>query len=243
LHACWGLQAWPCSVYAFDAYGTLFDVHAAVRRHAAALGPDAAAFSALWRAKQLEYSWVRTLAGRYADFWTLTEQALDYSFASFPDVDPALRPKLLEAYRRLDCYPEVPELIRGLRAGQAAGNPVQRHAGHARGGGFRAGLDGCFDAVLSVEEIRAYKTDQRVYDLVTRISAFTPTRSPSSPPTAGTSPAPAYSGFRTVGSTAQERPTNTRHGALPPFCLLWKALLRSELSARRADPFFTTGGS
>lgn len=59
--------------YVFDAYGTLFDVHSAVRRHAAALGPDAAAFSDLWRTKQLEYSWVRSLAGHYRDFDMLTE--------------------------------------------------------------------------------------------------------------------------------------------------------------------------
>ncbi len=63
--------------YVFDAYGTLFDVHAAIARHRAAAGPDAERFSEIWRAKQLEYSWTLTLAGRYADFWTLTEQALD----------------------------------------------------------------------------------------------------------------------------------------------------------------------
>src|SRR5688572_31408720 len=103
------------SVYAFDAFGTLFDVHAAVRCHAAALGPEAAEFSALWRAKQLEYSWVRTLAGRYRDFWSLTEDALDFAFAAYPSADKGLRPALVEAYRRLDCYPEVPELIRALR--------------------------------------------------------------------------------------------------------------------------------
>ena len=157
-----------CSIYAFDAYGTLFDVHAAVRRHAAALGPEAAPFSALWRAKQLEYSWVRTLAGRYQDFWTLTEQALDFAFASYPSADRGLRPALIEAYRRLDCYPEVPELIRGLKrqdkqlAILSNGTPDMLASAVAA-----AGLEGCFDAVLSVDEVRAYKADQRVYDLVT----------------------------------------------------------------------------
>lgn len=157
-----------CSIFAFDAYGTLFDVHAAVRRHAAALGPDAGQFSALWRAKQLEYSWVRTLAGKYQDFWSLTEQALDYAFAAFPGTDSALRPLLLEAYRRLDCYAEVPELIRGLReqgkrlAILSNGTPDMLASAVAA-----AGLDGCFDAVLSVDEVRAYKSDLRVYDLVT----------------------------------------------------------------------------
>ena len=157
-----------CSVFAFDAYGTLFDVHAAVRRHAVAIGPDAAQFSALWRARQLEYSWVRTLAGRYQDFWSLTEQALDFAFASFPGADPGLRPLLLEAYRRLDCYPEVPELIRGLKAqGKrlailSNGTPEMLASAVAA-----AGLDGCFDAVLSVDEVRAYKSDPCVYDLIT----------------------------------------------------------------------------
>ena len=155
----------PCSVYVFDAYGTLFDVHAAVRRHETSLGPDAAAFSTLWRAKQLEYTWIRSLAGRYLDFWTLTEQALDFCFASFPSVDRSLRPALLEAYHRLDCYPEVPELIRALR-GQGKqlailsnGTPAMLEAAVSA-----AGLSGCFDAILSVDGLRAYKTDQRVYD-------------------------------------------------------------------------------
>ena len=158
----------PYSVYAFDAYGTLFDVHAAVRRHAAALGPDAAAFSALWRAKQLEYSWVRSLAGRYLDFWTLTEQALDHAFATYPALDRTLRPKLLDAYRRLDSYPEVPEVIRQLKAqGKqlvilSNGTPTMLVSAVSA-----AGLDGVFEAILSVDEARAYKSDPRVYELVT----------------------------------------------------------------------------
>jgi 2-haloacid dehalogenase len=70
--------------FVFDAYGTLFDVHAAINRHRAAAGPDADRFSEIWRIKQLEYSWTLTLAGRYLDFWTLTERALDFAFARFP---------------------------------------------------------------------------------------------------------------------------------------------------------------
>jgi 2-haloacid dehalogenase len=157
-----------CSIYAFDAYGTLFDVHAAVRRHAAALGPDAAAVSALWRARQLEYSWVRSLAGRYKDFWALTEEALDFALASYRVSDPALRASLLEAYRHLDCYPEVPELVRALQqegkrlAILSNGSPRMLATAVSA-----AGLDGCFDAVLSVDPLRIYKSDPRVYDLVT----------------------------------------------------------------------------
>lgn len=157
-----------CSIFAFDAYGTLFDVHAAVRRHEAAIGPDAAAISALWRAKQLEYTWVRTLAGRYVDFWTLTEQALDTALATFRLADADLRAGLLASYRSLDCYGEVPELIRALRRGgkQLAilsnGTPDMLASAVSA-----AGLDGCFDAVLSVDTVGAYKTDRRAYDLVT----------------------------------------------------------------------------
>src|SRR3712207_6646979 len=112
----------PAKAVIFDAYGTLFDVHSAVGRHMAQLGPDAARFSEAWRTKQLEYSWVRSLAGRYEPFWQLTKQALDYAFARFPDVDRSVRPLLLEAYRTLDAYPEVRRTlqtlrVRGLRTG------------------------------------------------------------------------------------------------------------------------------
>ncbi len=157
-----------CSVFAFDAYGTLFDVHAAVRLHAAALGPDAQRFSDLWRMKQLEYSWVRTLAGRYQDFWALTVEALDYCYATFPNADPELRHELLQAYRTLDCYPEVPPLI---RAAKQAGKKLAILSNGAHdmldSAITAAGLSGLFDAVLSVDEIDAYKTDPRAYRLVT----------------------------------------------------------------------------
>jgi 2-haloacid dehalogenase len=157
-----------CSVYAFDAYGTLFDVHAAVRRHAAAVGPDAARLSEIWRAKQLEYMWVRTLSRRYRDFWTLTEQALDFAFASVPSANRASRADLLDAYRRLDCYPEAPHVIAALKADGkhvailSNGSPtILSEAVTA------AGLDGLFNAVISVDEVGVYKTDRRVYELVT----------------------------------------------------------------------------
>ena len=84
----------------FDAYGTLFDVRAAIRRFST--GPDADRMSEIWRAKQLEYSWTLTLAGRYVDFWTLTGRALDFALARVPSIDKALKPSLLEAYFELD---------------------------------------------------------------------------------------------------------------------------------------------
>ena len=95
------------SIFVFDAYGTLFDVHAAIARHRAQAGPDADRISAIWRTKQLEYSWTLTLAGQYADFWVLTERALDYALALVPSVDKSLKPELLDAYFKLDAFPDA----------------------------------------------------------------------------------------------------------------------------------------
>ncbi len=156
------------SAYVFDAYGTLFDVHAAVRRHAEAVGPDGQLLSEIWRAKQLEYSWVRSLMGAYADFWQLTEQALDFAFAKVPTADPKLRTQLLDAYWRLDCYPEVPSVLKALKADGARiailsnGSPSMLEAAVKS-----AGLDQIFDDVFSVDAVRKFKTDPAVYDMVT----------------------------------------------------------------------------
>src|SRR4029077_6256793 len=102
--------------FVFDAYGTLFDVHAAIGRYRTAAGPDADRFSEFWRTKQLEYSWTLTLAGRYLDFWTLTERALDFAFARFPSVDRALRSQLLAPYCRREPFPDGRPALRELRA-------------------------------------------------------------------------------------------------------------------------------
>ena len=162
------------AAYVFDAYGTLFDVHAAVRRHAGEIGPDGQLLSDIWRAKQLEYSWVRTLMGAYADFWQLTEQALDFAFRKVPTADPRLRAKLLEAYWRLDCYPEVPAVLKALKAAGARlailsnGSPAMLEAAVKS-----AALDQVLDDVFSVDTIRRFKTDPAVYDMVThRVAAL-----------------------------------------------------------------------
>jgi 2-haloacid dehalogenase len=152
--------------FVFDAYGTLFDVHAAIGRHHAAAGPDAERFSEIWRAKQLEYTWTLTLAGTYLDFWTLTERALDYAFARFPTVDKALKPKLLDAYLALDAFPDAGAVLRDLKArGETTailsnGSPQMLAAAVAA-----AKID--LDAVLSVDAIRIYKPRPEVYALVT----------------------------------------------------------------------------
>jgi 2-haloacid dehalogenase len=187
------------SIYVFDAYGTVFDVHAAVRRHSAEIGPDAQFFSELWRSKQLEYSWMLSLMGRYRDFWALTEDALDYCLERFPKVDPAMRPKLLDAYWSCDCYPEVPELFSQLKLRGAKlailsnGSPKMLSGAIAN-----AGIGDSLDDVISVDEVRVYKPAPAVYDLVTtRFRAFPEAISFQSSNRWDAAGASAY-GFRTV---------------------------------------------
>jgi 2-haloacid dehalogenase len=107
----------PIRAVVFDAYGTLLDVHSATLRHAAKLGAGALAFSADWRAKQLEYSWVRSLTGpaHHQDFWACTRDALAWTAARHDVSDPELLTALLASYRILDAFPEVPTMLRSLR--------------------------------------------------------------------------------------------------------------------------------
>jgi len=162
-------------VFVFDAYGTLFDVHAAIGRHRAAIGADADRLSELWRTKQLEYSWTLTLAGRYADFWTLTERALDFSLARFPSVDKALKPKLLEAYLELDAFPDARDMLNKLKSrGEKTailsnGSPRMLAAAVEA-----AGLGAELDAVFSVDKVRMYKPRPEVYAMVTSAFSLAP---------------------------------------------------------------------
>jgi 2-haloacid dehalogenase len=155
-------------VYVFDAYGTLFDIHAAIRRHHAEVGPDADRLSEWWRTKQLEYTWTLTLAGRYADFWTLTERALDFALARFPAVDKALKPKLLDAYLTLDAFPDARDALQALRArGERTAILSNGSPGMLTAAVEGARLAGEFDQVLSVDPLRLYKPRPEVYGLVT----------------------------------------------------------------------------
>jgi 2-haloacid dehalogenase len=156
------------NAYVFDAYGTLFDVHAAIVRHRAAAGADADRFSEIWRTKQLEYTWTLTLAGHYVDFWTLTERALDFAFARVPSVDRTLRPKLLDAYLTLDAFPDARAALSALKAKGARlailtnGTPRMVTAAVAA-----AGIADLLDAVLSVDTAGRYKPRPEVYALAT----------------------------------------------------------------------------
>jgi 2-haloacid dehalogenase len=161
--------------YVFDAYGTLLDVHAAVRKHADAIGSDFQAFSDFWRAKQLEYSWVRSLMGAYVDFWSLTQEALDQAFARFPKVDERLRGQLLDAYLHLDCHADVHQnLLRLKEAGAmlavlSNGSPAMLKAAIAA-----AGLTGMLDLLLSVDSVGYFKTHPSAYAIVAAHWALAP---------------------------------------------------------------------
>jgi 2-haloacid dehalogenase len=156
-------------VFVFDAYGTLFDLGAAIARHRDAIGPEADRLAEIWRIKQLEYSWTLTLAGRYVEFWILTERALDYALARLPSIDRRLKSQLLDAYLVLDAYADARATIeqlkvQNLRTGILSnGSPFMLARAVAA-----AGLGPALDAVLSVHSVRAYKPRPEVYALVTQ---------------------------------------------------------------------------
>lgn len=150
----------------FDAYGTLFDLASAARSCADVLGDRAAPLTALWREKQLQYTWLLAAQGRHADFSQVTSDSLDFALETMGIDNPGLRERLLKLYLTLDVFPEVPQVLRRLKAAGlrlailSNGTPAMLHAAVAG-----ARLDGLFDAVLSVEEVGVYKPHPKVYQL------------------------------------------------------------------------------
>lgn len=160
-------------VAVFDAYGTLFDVAAAARRAAAEPGGERLgalwpALAASWRAKQIQYTWLRAVTGDHAPFDTVTADGLDWALEAHGLAgDAALRARLLALYRELEAYPEVPAMLSALKAAGLAtailsnGSPGMLAAAVAS-----AGIGGSLDAVLSVESVGVFKPARKVYDLV-----------------------------------------------------------------------------
>jgi 2-haloacid dehalogenase len=150
----------------FDAYGTLFDVNSAAAHEREALGERWQPLAELWRSKQLQYTWLRSLAGVHTDFWRLTGEALDFAMASLKLDDQALRERLMGLYLRLRAYPEVSETLTRLKARAlklailSNGSPKMLSAAAEN-----AGIAGLLDAVLSVEEVGIYKPHPSVYQL------------------------------------------------------------------------------
>ena len=153
--------------FVFDAYGTLFDVHSVIEAGREVTG-DPQALSTLWRQKQLEYTWLRSLMGRYEDFWSVTEAALRFSLErlGIRTGEDAIR-RLMEAYLSLATFPEVETALAAM-----AGTPL----GILSNGSPRmlaaavrsSGLEGRLAHVLSVDAVQTYKPSPAVYELATR---------------------------------------------------------------------------
>jgi len=150
----------------FDAYGTLFDFAAAARNCRDVLGDDIDRLTALWRDKQLQYTWLRAAQGRHADFWQVTGDALDFALETLGVTKPGLRDRLMSLYLTLDPFPEVSSVLARLKAAglQTAilsnGSPAMLDAAVKA-----AKLETLLDAVLSVEEVGVYKPHPKVYQL------------------------------------------------------------------------------
>ena len=159
----------------FDAYGTLFDVSSVARGAQDELGASWQALSDLWRMKQLQYTWLRGLSGKHADFWQVTGDALDFAMTSIGITDNGLRTRLMDLYLRISAYPEVKETLYRLKARGfklailSNGTPAMLSSAVDN-----ANLGGLFDAVLSVEEVGVFKPHSSVYQLAVDRLAVAP---------------------------------------------------------------------
>ncbi len=152
----------------FDAYGTMFDVNAAAAHLKEELGDKEAKLSEIWRLKQLQYTWLRTLMGNaYVDFWQVTQDGLDYAMDAVGLKDDALRGKLLDLYWKLDSYPEVPRVLRALKAGGLHTGILSNGSPDMLNGAVdSSGIAADLDAVLSVDEHGFYKPRPEIYQMV-----------------------------------------------------------------------------
>lgn len=156
----------------FDAYGTLFDVGAAARQ--AAQEPEFSAIAETWqtlaehwRQKQLQYTWLRAVTGDHTDFWEVTQNGLDWALEKGSHSDPLLRERLLSLYWELAAYPEVPDVLAGLKQDGMKTAILSNGTTEMLDGAVRsAGVEEWLDISLSVESVGVFKPDPRVYDLV-----------------------------------------------------------------------------
>jgi 2-haloacid dehalogenase len=187
----------------FDAYGTLFDFASAAARCADVPEDRRAVLTTLWRDKQLQYAWLRTLENRYADFWQVTGDALDFALESLDLETPSLRERLMDLYLGLEPFPEVPAVLARLReagfktAILSNGSPMMLEALVKR-----SGLEAMFDAILSADAVRAFKTHPDVYQYALRRFISRRGRSLSNPPTPGTRMGRPISACVSSGATA-----------------------------------------
>ncbi len=150
----------------FDAYGTMFDVNAAAARCRDALGDKAQPLSALWRSKQLEYTWLRSLSGRFVGFWQVTGDALDFALNSLGIEHAGLRERLMRIYFELDAFPEVADTLKTLkRRGMRTAILSNGSTDMLNAAVARAGIADLVDAVLSVDRVQIYKPHPSVYQM------------------------------------------------------------------------------
>ncbi len=159
----------PIKALVFDAYGTLFDVHSVNALCDEFFPGRGAQLSQTWRAKQLEYTWLKSLMGRYQDFEKVTEAALKFACKSLKlDCPLESHKKLMQAYLYLEPYPEVKEALAALSHCKLAilsnGSPRMLKALVKN-----SGLSKTFDAVISVDEVKIFKPSPKVYALAPKI--------------------------------------------------------------------------
>ena len=149
----------------FDAYGTLFDVNSAAEKCKDKIGDKWEGFANYWRTTQLEYTWLRSMMNRHKDFWQVTEDSLDKSMKAFK-IDPSMRNELLDLYKILSTFPEVKEVLRNLKkkdyklAILSNGTPTLLNELVTSNN-----LDNIFDDIFSIEEVKTYKPDPKVYNI------------------------------------------------------------------------------
>ena len=148
----------------FDAYGTLFDIHAPLRKLAPEIGPEAENISKLWRPTQLEYTWLRSLMGVHADFWHVTGDALDYALEHHKVHELGLKDEIMALYLKLEAYPDAVEALQAVRSKGRRTAILSNGSPSMLDSAVRhAGVEKLFDAVLSVEDVGIYKPSRRVY--------------------------------------------------------------------------------
>jgi 2-haloacid dehalogenase len=150
----------------FDAYGTLFDFGSAAARCADVLGDKTGAVTQMWRDKQLQYTWLRSLQGRHADFWQVTGDALDFTLETLGVSDRSVRDRLMGLYRTLDSFPEVRQVLRTLKEAGFVVAILSNGSPSMLDDAVRsAKLETLVDHSLSVEEVGVFKTHPSVYQL------------------------------------------------------------------------------
>lgn len=150
----------------FDAYGTLFDFNSAVSRCRDVLGEQAETLSRVWREKQLQYTWLRSLMGRHEDFWKVTGDALDFAMTSVGIRDASLRERLMSLYRTLEAFPEVVATLEALKSRGFKTAILSNGSPEMLLSAVQAtGIAHMLDAVLSVEAVGIYKPHPSVYKI------------------------------------------------------------------------------